>query len=611
MNAKELVLEKINGAGKLANVYIYLIASGASFDSITRFMTSKLINAVGKEANSSLFKEDTKYNNLQRAINTYRAGVNLSDFIPGEYINNAVSKLNNLVKELGIKYHTSDNRAKFTEKFGTLTAKEIGQIISHINNNNIKFNLDKRTKDEIEAFEDYEYSTIKLKESTFLINRFLNKALSRALLLESEGLLESKSTLNKLAAFAEGGQEISTYSQLCGINQGVKALRNEYFTKLQTLEKFISDKIDLYIVEIDGLHYRFDFLRFISDEDYRNDAILRYERAKTSFNILEAINSSPHLREMYRAMYVSDHLLSSFSYKYNLYKKLINDSRVYSGKVQGEDKSKIIIGFINDLVTAEFFDRSGININLQNPITIYNSDFSDSLSNIKSLTLNNVFNRASFKRWMESYVIPTLKKNYPNNSFIKDLTPDSTKSQIGSSKIFYKLPIDLNKVVGDYNEVLYDNYVLDFNNLRQFKFEGNNIGDLFFIYNLLISNNSFGGKTITRIFEDMVREADSNSIVSKFLEFESNLSNLNIDYDINDLNIRFKPQTRVNILFNSSRVETFNGETFEVFTKDNTSMLFFKDKTNKEFSRKVNTVHDKLMELFDNNKIQIKLSCDE
>ena len=77
------------------------------------------------------------------------------------------------------------------------------------------------------------------------------------------------------------------------------------------------------------------------------------------------------------------------------------------------------------------------------------------------------------------------------------------------------------------------------------------------------------------------------------------------------MNIRFKPQTRVNILSNSSRVETFNGETFEVFTKDNTSMLFFKDKTNKEFSRKVNTVHDKLMELFDNNKIQIKLSCDE
>ena len=263
------------------------------------------------------------------------------------------------------------------------------------------------------------------------------------------------------------------------------------------------------------------------------------------------------------------------------------------------------------MVGKRFFDRLGININLNNPITVYNPDFSDSLSNIKSLTLNNVFNRATFKRWMESYVIPTLKRDYPNNTFIKDLTPDSTRSQIGSTKIFYKLPVDLNKVVGDYNEVLYDNYVLDFNNLRQFKFEGNNIGDLFFIYNLLISNNSFGGKTITRIFEDMVREADSNSIISKFLEFESNLSNLNIDYDINDLNIRFKPQKRVNILSNSSEVETSDGKTFEVFTKDNTSMLFFRDKTNKEFSRKVNTVHDKLMELFDNDKIQIKLSCDE
>ena len=69
--------------------------------------------------------------------------------------------------------------------------------------------------------------------------------------------------------------------------------------------------------------------------------------------------------------------------------------------------------------------------------------------------------------------------------------------------------------------------------------------------------------------------------------------------------------TNVNILSNSSEVETSDGKTFKVFTKDNTSMLFFKDKTNKEFSRKVNTVHDKLMELFDNNKIQIKLSCDE
>ena len=78
---------------------IYLIASGASFNSITRFMTSKLINAVGKEANSSLFKEDTKYNNLKRAIYTYRVGVSLSNFIPSEHISDAVNKLEAVMKK--------------------------------------------------------------------------------------------------------------------------------------------------------------------------------------------------------------------------------------------------------------------------------------------------------------------------------------------------------------------------------------------------------------------------------------------------------------------------------------------------------------------------------
>ena len=46
-------------------------------------------------------------------------------------------------------------------------------------------------------------------------------------------------------------------------------------------------------------------------------------------------------------------------------------------------------------------------------------------------------------QYFNGVILNSHKKNYPNNSFIKDLTPDSTKSQIGSSKIFYKLPIDL------------------------------------------------------------------------------------------------------------------------------------------------------------------------
>ena len=87
-------MKKINASGDLAKVYIYLISSGVPFTTITKFMTSSVISLVNNKAQRSLFNEESKYSNINRAIKFYQEGADIADYVGKDFVNSVINVLN-------------------------------------------------------------------------------------------------------------------------------------------------------------------------------------------------------------------------------------------------------------------------------------------------------------------------------------------------------------------------------------------------------------------------------------------------------------------------------------------------------------------------------------
>jgi uncharacterized protein YfkK (UPF0435 family) len=102
--------------------------------------------------------------------------------------------------------------------------------------------------------------------------------------------------------------------------------------------------------------------------------------------------------------------------------------------------------------------------------------------------------------------------------FIKalTLTSDNLKSVI---KTYLKLPIsmmDIDKSVE--METKYNQYVNAFDSIATQTFAGMKIADLFYLYNLIVNKDSFGQKSMTRLFENLVNSNKGSFLVNDYNE---------------------------------------------------------------------------------------------
>ena len=69
MNAKELILVKLNATSEFADLYSAALSTGMSFEDISNIMTSKIFNIVAKYSRKNIFDINTNKNTLKNAIN--------------------------------------------------------------------------------------------------------------------------------------------------------------------------------------------------------------------------------------------------------------------------------------------------------------------------------------------------------------------------------------------------------------------------------------------------------------------------------------------------------------------------------------------------------------
>lgn len=663
-NAKELLLDPINGTPELMSAYIYMVITGIPFSDAARFMTTDIVSKVSKRVKSNIMNPASLNNNIMNAINYYINGVKLDDFVTKTELYNAIQNrvYNNLrgytiTNEKGkevrlpISQQTLEGyvaNLKTIEEINEFEAEVLKWFTANVVGTKtlsapIKQKKTKGYSSDYDEFDDYndyeeEYDTDwddnfggsfsnGVYDAKPYLRRFFNSARTRLTdLQESDHKVEGSAlqNLRTLREISQASKELTIIGRGGSLNQGIDTQLVNRIALETRIENFINGKLPDQLsytdstgneVKVEG----FDFVRFALDSDYRDALITEYSKYKESFNILEAWMSTPQFASMIKAYGTADQLLSKYSnitYKESkrLIKKLIADKIIQNNDIKAMKK---VIKFMYDSIANDYLNNYEGEFTIQVGQRRILADGTDVVSDTaNSFDFSSPENRATFKSLMENEILKYLKEEYKNNEFIQKLSIQGAKDDYGEVFQFLRLPLDSDSENRVSNENTYNMLVNAFNKIRRDDIEGlgMTIGDAFFMYNLIVNSNRNGSTTLTKMF---VNDAtDTNSLSYKYSQAISDLESvpiseedlvfrlLDTNTEYRGLNKRFDPSTgRFQYVINNRQryMNNFDGAV----------KLPMLANTTINSSRLNDNLITKLYQLSSNNLFELKLECDE
>lgn len=303
----------------------------------------------------------------------------------------------------------------------------------------------------------------------------------------------------------KASKELQLLGALAGINQGFPTKLREILKKIRGIT---------YSAESVGIT-NFDLIKFFSDNEYR-DKIIKLHKI-IAINPFESIVNHPLLFSQWQAFITAYKVL-----------KISNRSLVYLNQMKNTEDKYFVdeFNYINDklngLFVNDWLSRQGGVIRISDPkilSLLYSKDVVEGVYELKDLT----WNKTIFKKWMEYYVIPKLKKLYPKNKFLQSLTYDIQRNK-REMILFFRVPINMMEIESnEQSRLRYRELTVAFNELSSETFEDKSILDLLYIYNIL-SNRGFTRSSLNRFFTDMVVTKNKDNIAIDHAEFIDNHS---------------------------------------------------------------------------------------
>ena len=353
---------------------------------------------------------------------------------------------------------------------------------------------------------------------------------------------------------------MSTLGRQGGINQGLNTNMKDFYDFKYKVEDLINDELSLkskkdtfkkFLGTLSNINPLFNeellnlskepfsMTRFLQDEDYANKMCIIMDHFKVGFNILDSLRYSPHFFAMSKLVPIADYTMNSVATMYRTSTEIADTLLKGNPNVKGEEKVSnlsqndfdAIEDYVNDLMIFRFLKQEGITLDLSAiieetgaNISTYETSKATNTTSRRELKLDNALSIASAKHIIESTIIPYLKSSeqFKNNKFVRDLNASADKN----GTIIFALPIQM--MEADKDETtrnLYMEYLTGFNELSRHSIGGMNLGDMFFLYNLIVNKNSFGQKALTRIFEDLIDSKSTPEIISKYYKFINKLDN--------------------------------------------------------------------------------------
>lgn len=413
------------------------------------------------------------------------------------------------------------------------------------------------------------------------------------------GLLNSLSTLLNLV------KEMSTLGAQGSINQGLKTNMRDFYNFKYKVEDIINEELSLkskkdtfkdflgslnnvsplFVEKLLKLSEEpFSMTRFLWDKDYADNMCIIMRHFKSGFNILDSLRYSPHFFAMSKLVPIADYTMKSVSVMYDTATKIADTLTKGSPNTEEETVFNLsqndfdaIEDYINDLMIFEFLKQKDITLDLNAiieetgaNISTYETSKATNTTSRRSLKLDNALSIASAKHIIESVIIPYLKTTEPfkNNKFVQDLNASADKN----GTIVFALPIQM--MEADKDETtrnLYMEYLTGFNELSRYSIGGMNLGDIFFLYNLITNKNSFGQKALTRIFEDLIDSKSTPEIISKYYNFigELDKKTANLDIRMDEVRYRIAKYSKGTKVTSEKRLELSGDFTLDLpFTAD-------------------------------------------
>lgn len=529
LNAKELVLKKINADTNWVDIYTISLMLGESLNEVGNLMLDDDITELANDFTTSMFSDEQNYDKIRYVAD---------------------------------KTYTAEGEKK--EKYLQLLDKVISADEVRILGKILKINqgLPTNTSDlysYIKSIEKYIESRfnrqiLEKQEEYLKIEKELEKTW---LTTEKKEILKEERRLQKIYPELEEGSPLYNFYNKYNliyedINGNIR--HGDLEAKLGKPKEAIKARQDYFKSrkEMANIWQSFDLVRFITDPIYKQESIEKYEQNKVNFNILEVISAVPHFREMFNVLAINKSVLNSLSSRNRLEDIILNQlSRNFAGVRMDVSKplNKLEIRTIKDQID-KYLIRSwiiskGIEINVpaspKNPAPYI-------------LRLDNENNINKFRSYVENYAIPLLKDKLKNNKFVQLLT-----FGLRQGVPFYKLPLNMVQVDNTQKtRALYEEALYAFNNLNKVKITGidMNLVDMFYLYNLVVNQDKFGPNSMTRIFEDLVSSGNEDLLI---YDFNNWIDSQNIE----DLVNRFRTEEnsiRFNLVESTPIVDDTNSD---------------------------------------------------
>lgn len=612
-NAKELKLAKLNCISSTANIYTSCAMMGMSIKEIADFMTSPAVNLVMRFTEPNIFEEKTKWFNFSDAIEFVLNNKQLSNFKEWTFIkfltntsngfsviaqmfsNNASWSTSNdpIIKELlkldpniknksvseVVQYYTSElflptkkdllNTVFYplfkNKNFIDLLKKNLLYLIINLKTAQVETTFNDEydiTLEENRGEDEPTFSkTLTLEEAQSLYSYITNYVEKRNNLLKNI-YPEDINKIRKIRNFFPAIEEYKTLASILSINQGIETSSFGEYNKIKSFEKYINTKY--YNA---GIEERFDFIKFLTDDTYKERQMKLYDSVKINNNILKAIEASPNFWQMTRSLAVNRKLIESsaaLKIEHQLPEILLSWRTAKKGEISLGDTKSLnnqeyleMQRYISDSIINYWVTHSSLMVNKIRGNNVFGSiGITKWDSDTQTVPIESQKEIATFKIGMENYIIPKLKAVLSDNLFIKRLLSTSTYDKVSSElAITKRLPISLMDSDRTANTKLFYNETLDdFNKIsketigtinKQFDANieelcpGLTIGDMFYLYNLIVYKDGFGTNSLTRIFEDL----NNSSNFALIFAFNSFLSEL--DKDSDSFDISFDPITGI------------------------------------------------------------------
>ena len=549
-NAKELILAKINATPELVDIYTYLTAVGTPFLEIANYMTSKSFGFITSAGTEDIFDASAQFRKVKPTIDW---------FLNKEPLNGTNKKL--LEQILGPKIINGEHKDYTNADFMNALSNEsvIDNILVTLNNYlvNPVFETGDRHEEAINQQHDagidyYRY---------WRIDRFSDEEIRNLIkVLEWEKeKIEFKRNLNdlntelsniqKISDIISKVEEMTMMGGAQGINQGQRTDLYSNRAFIKRINDYVRKRQRNYKLDPNGKEQgdgwpMFEFERFVMDDNYRQNWIQHYEDLKQTFNVLEALTTLPHFWEMLKTTISSKNAINMSSWRdYTIYHLADAIEAENENCLIREEDWKTMDKYLNDFLIGEFLKESGFEFKLPAGVSYYSGfGLNGKLENRVDgypIRLNSVTGTASFKLFMEEVVIPKLKTNvnFGTNKFIRSLVPHASLYQ-GEIRTGWKLPIDMMTIDASPNtKLMFAEILRDFNLIANQTDPTSDmkIGDLFYLYNMIVNKDSYSRNSFLRLFENIINTDNTESVAYKFNDFVSKLDSGEIIIDENTM----------------------------------------------------------------------------